>query len=457
VNNDRQHALANEGVQRLLWRLSLPAGVGMFVMALYNVVDTAFVGRAVGPLAIAGLSIVFPVQMFAMSLGGMFGIGGASVISRALGASNLNKAEITLGNMITSATAVGIIMTSIIFANSDSWLRILGATDTVMPYASDYLTIVIWGTLFQVYAMSINNAARAEGNANVAMLTMVIGALTNIGLDALFIMKLGMGIKGAAIATVIAQAVSCVYLTRYYLYGNSTLKIHLKNLAIKLDIMREVVAIGVSSFVRMVSTSFIIILLNRTVVSLGGDIYLAAVGIVGRVSSFAIMPLIAVAQGLLPILGFSYGAKRYDRSIDVTNISIKVATVISLIAFVTAFFFSEQIIGIFSSDKTLIDIGSNVMKTIFLAWYLDGFQVVGSTVFQAIGKARPAFLTSIARQIMFLLPLLIILPKVLGLNGVWIAFPIADGIAFAFTLALFLPQMREFKTQRIDMEGSYTI
>ncbi len=456
MNNDRQHALANEGVQKLLWKFSLPAGVGLFVMALYNVVDTAFVGQAVGPLAIAALSIVFPVQMFAMSLGGMFGIGGASVISRAIGAKNFPRAEITLGNLITSALIIGAVMLLIVATNSDFWLRILGATDTIMPYASDYLTVVIWGTLFQVYAMSINNAARAEGNANVAMLTMVIGALTNIGLDALFIIKLGMGIRGAAIATVIAQAVSCVYLTRYYLYGNSTLKIHLKNLAIKLDIMREVIAIGVSSFVRMVSTSFIIVLLNRTLVALGGDIYLAAVGIVGRVSSFAIMPLIAVAQGLLPILGFSYGAKRYDRSIDATNISIKVATVISVIAFVSAFFFSEQIIGIFSNDKILIDIGSNVMKTIFLAWYLVGFQTVGSTVFQAIGKARPAFLTSIARQVMFLLPLLIILPKVLGLNGVWIAFPIADGIAFAFTLALFLSQMREFKTQKIHMEGSYS-
>jgi putative MATE family efflux protein len=428
----------------------------MFVMALYNVVDTAFVGQAVGPLAIAGLSIVFPIQMFAMSLGGMLGIGGASVISRALGASNFDRAESTLGNLITSAVTVGIITTSIIFTNSDFWLRILGATDTVMPYAFDYLTIVIWGMMFQVYAMSINNAARAEGNAKVAMLTMVIGALSNIGLDALFILKLGMGIKGAAIATVIAQAASCVYLTRYYLSGNSTLKIHLQNLAIKLDIMREVVAIGVSSFVRMVSTSFIVILLNRTVVALGGDIYLAAVGIVGRVSSFAIMPLIAVAQGLLPILGFSYGAKRYDRSIDVTNISIKVATVISIIAFVITFFFSAQIISIFSNDKMLIDIGSNIMRTIFLAWYLVGFQLVGSTVFQAIGKARPAFLTSIARQAMFLLPLLVIMPKVLGLNGVWIAFPIADGIAFAFTLTLFLSQMRRFKAQKVIVEGSYT-
>ena len=456
MNTDRQHFLANENVSSVLWKLALPAGVGMFVMALYNIVDTIFIGRAVGPLGIAALSIAFPVQMLVMSLGGMIGIGGASIISRALGAKNLDRAESTLGNVITSALVISVVVTSIVLTNSGLWLRVLGATNTVLPYADDYLTIVIWGALFQVYAMSVNNAVRAEGNARVAMLTMVIGALANIGLDALFIMKLGMGIKGAAIATVIGQACSCAYLTRYYLSGNSTLKIHLKNLAIKLDIIREVIALGMASFVRMASTSLIVVLLNRTVVTLGGDIYLAAIGVVGRVSSFAIMPLIAVAQGLQPILGFSYGAKRFDRSIDATNTSIKVATIISIIAFVVTFFFSRQIVSAFSNDTVLIDIGSSAMRTIFLAWYLVGFQAVGSTVFQAIGKARPAFLTAISRQVMFLLPLLIILPRVFELNGIWMAFPIADGIAFAFTLGLFLPQMRRFKEQRAIMEGSYS-
>ena len=258
-----------------------------------------------------------------------------------------------------------------------------------------------------------------------------------------------------AIATIIGQACSCIYLTRYYLAGNSTLKIHLKNLKLKLDIIREVIALGMASFVRMVATSLIFVFLNRTVATLGGDLYLAAIGIVVRVSSFAIMPLIAVAQGLQPVLGFSYGAKRYDRSIAVTDTSIKVATLISIVAFVVIFFFSRQLVSIFSDDAALVEIGSSVMKTIFLAWYLVGFQAVGSIVFQAIGKARPAFLTAISRQVMFLLPLLIILPRFFELGGIWMAFPIADGIAFAFTLGLFLPQMRRFKEQRALMEGSH--
>lgn len=448
MNKDWHASLATESIGKLIWQLSLPAAVGMFVMALYNVIDTVFIGQTVGPLGIAALSIAFPVQMFFISLGGMVGIGGASVISRALGAKLVGKAESTLGNIITSSVVISIIVTAVILPNTDFWLNALGSTENITPFARDYLTIIVWGAVFQVFGMSVNSAVRAEGNARVAMLTMIIGAAINIGLDALFILELGMGIRGAATATIIAQAVSCVYLVRYYHGGGSFVKLHLHNLKIKWGIMREIIAIGMSSFVRMVSTSLILALLNRTVVGLGGEIYLAAIGIIGRVSSFAIMPLIAIAQGLQPILGFSYGAKRYDRAIEVTNTSIKIATIISVVAFVVVFFFSSQIISIFSNDTTLVNIGSTVMSTIFMVWFLIGFQLVGSTMFQAIGKARPAFLTATARQILFLLPLLLILPRYLGLEGVWLSFPIADGIGFGFTLGLFLKQMRELKAQR---------
>jgi len=455
MDNHKYHSsLANESIGKLLWQLSLPAGVGMFVMALYNVVDTMFIGQTVGPLGIAALSIAFPVQMFIISLGGMVGLGGASVISRALGAKLFSKAEATLGNIVSSSVVISIVLTAVIVPNMDFWLSALGATENITPLAQEYLSIIVWGAIFQVFAMSMNSAVRSEGNAKVAMLTMIIGAATNIGLDALFILKLGMGIRGAATATIIAQAVSCGYLIFYYQNGGGMVKIHLANLKIKWDILREIIAIGTSSFVRMVSTSFVMALLNRTVVGLGGEMYLAAVGIVGRVASFAIMPLIAVAQGLQPILGFSYGAKRYDRSLEVINSSIKIATIISVIAFFAIFFFSKQIIGIFSNDIELVEIGGSVMRTIFLVWYLVGFQLVASTLFQAIGKARPAFLTATARQILFLLPLLLILPRYLGLQGVWISYPIADGIGFGFTLALFLKEMRNLKAQHDLMKDA---
>jgi len=386
----------------------------------------------------------------------MAGIGGASIISRALGAHKKSRAETTLGNIITTSLIAVLVITIVILSNTDFWLNLMGSIDSINGYAQDYLVIIVWGSLFQTFAMGVNNAVRAEGNARVAMFSMIIGAASNIGLDALFIMKLGMGIQGAAYATLIGQAISCVYLMRYYLSGKSSLKLKLKNLKLKLDIFREILAIGASSFVRMVSTSLVMVILNRTVISMGGDMYLAAVGVVGRVSSFAIMPLIAIGQGLQPVLGFNYGAKSYDRSITATNTAIKMASVVALIGFAAAFFLSKQIISIFSTDPVLIDIGSGVMKTMFLAWYLVGFQTVGSTVFQAIGKARPAFITAISRQVIFLLPLLFIMPQHFGIEGVWRAFPIADALAFALTLFLFLAQMRRFKEQRAMMKESHT-
>jgi Na+-driven multidrug efflux pump len=216
--------------------------------------------------------------------------------------------------------------------------------------------------------------------------------------------------------------------------------------------MREVLALGVSSFVRIASTSFIAVFMNRTLGALGGDIYVAALGIITRVWIFILMPIIALGQGLQPILGFSYGAKRPDRSVEVINLSIKVATVMAVTGFLIVFFRAEVIAGIFTSDPVLIATAAPAMTTIFLAWSLVGFQGIGSIVFQAIGKARQAFATAIARQVIFFLPLVIILPRFYQIDGIWISFPISDGLAFGFTLALFIPQMREFRKQQALMK-----
>jgi len=207
----------------------------------------------------------------------------------------------------------------------------------------------------------------------------------------------------------------------------------------------------------MASNSFIAVILNRTLGFMGGDIYIAAFGIITRVMMFVLMPIIAIAQGLQPILGFSYGAKRPDRAIQVINLSMKVATIIATVGFLVIFFLSEPIAGIFTNDALLISTSAQAMKIIFLAWYLVGFQTVGSTIFQAIGKARPAFFTAIARQVIFLLPLIFILPIFRQLDGIWLSFPISDGLAFAATMALFIPQMREFKKQELLMKGGGAI
>lgn len=453
MHDERQQMLANERIGKLLWKLSLPAGIGMFVMALYNVVDTIFIGQVVGPLGIAGLTIVFPIQILVMGIGLMIGIGGASLISRSLGARDFEKAERTLGNAILLAVILGVLIAIVGLSNSSFWLRLVGASETILPYAKDYLDIILLGTAFRIFAMGINQLVRAEGNARVAMISMLIGAILNILLDAVFIIALGMGIKGAAIATVLSQVVTSLYIIHYYLFQGSSVKVHMKNFVPKLIVIREIMIIGFGSFVRMAGGSLVAIIVNRTLVVYGGDLAVAAYGMVHRVMMFAFMPIISVGQGLQPILGFSYGAKRPDRALKVIKLSAIVATMFSIISFLFIFFFHAPIMRVFTNDASLVSVGSHAAKLIFLAAYLIGFQMVGSVVFQALGKAVPTFVTATSRQILFLLPLVFILPKFLQLDGVWLSFPIADALSFILTLALFIPQIRELRSMELSAKN----
>jgi putative MATE family efflux protein len=445
IYDKRQNMLANENIGKLLWKLSFPAGIGMFVMVLYNVVDTIFIGHVVGPLGIAALTIVFPIQMLIMCVGLMIGIGGASLISRLLGARDFDKAERALGNAIHSIVILGILFTLIGLSKSSFWLKLMGASETVLPYAKDYLDIILLGAVFRIFAMGINNLVRAEGNAIVAMISMIIGATLNILLDAFFIIGLAMGVRGAAIATVLSQVITSLYLIHYYLYRNSTLKIRLKNFILKYTIVREIAVIGLSAFVRNASSSFVIIILNRTLVAYSGDLAVAAYGIVHRVMHFVLMPNISIGQGLLPILGFSYGAKRTDRALQVIKLSIIIATIFSVVSCLIIFIFTNPIMRIFTTDNSLIVESVHAARLIFLLFYFVGFQIVGSVVFQAIGKAVPAFLIATSRQVLFLLPLILILPKFFHLNGIWLSFPIADGLSFILTLLLLIPYILELR------------
>jgi len=445
MNNRNQNILDDDRIGRLLLKLSLPAFLGMFVMTLYNVVDTIFIGHYVGPLGIAGLSIVFPVQMLSMGIGQMIGMGAASLISRLIGANNVSRAEHALGNALTSVMALSAIIMIAGLVNTDFWLRLMGASETILPYARDYMTVILIGMFFQTAAMSLNGLIRAEGNARIPMTGMMIGAVSNIILDAVFIIPLGMGVKGAALATVIAQLISLVYFMSYYFTGRSFLKVHSGNLIIEWAILKAILAIGVASFARTVTGSISAILVNRMLVAYGGDYAVSAFGIVNRVMMFALMPGIVIGQGLQPILGFNYGAKRYDRALRVIKIAMVAATTCCLIVFIVLYFAPEPFIRIFTSDSELIALGSHAAKYVFLAMYLIGFIMVGSLVFQSVGKALQSFVTSISRAALFLIPLIFILPHFLQLDGVWLAFPIADGLTFILTLILLIPQIREFR------------
>jgi putative MATE family efflux protein len=445
MNNREANVLDDDRIGRLLLKLSLPAFMGMFVMTLYNVVDTIFIGHYVGTLGIAGLSIVFPIQMLTMGIGQMTGMGGASLVSRLIGARNTPRAEHALGNALTFTIIISAVLMMAGLANPDLWLRLMGASDTVLPYARDYMTIILTGVVFRTFAMSQNFLIRATGNARVPMIGMIMGAGLNVVLDAIFIIPLGMGVKGAALATVIAQLLTSLYFLRYYLSGKSFLRVHLQNMIIKWDILKSILAIGISSFARTAAQSLAVVFVNRTLLTLGGDLAISSYGLIQRIMMFALMPGIVIGQGMQPILGFNYGAGRYDRALKVIKIAIVAATSYSIIAFCALYFAPELFLRVFTADSELIVLAAHAARHIFFAAYLIGFIVVGSIVFQAIGKARQAFVTAIARPALFLLPLVFILPNYWQLNGVWLAFPITDALTSILVLALLIPEIKMFR------------
>jgi len=436
-----KHILADDNIPRLLLKLSLPATVGMIVMALYNVVDTIFVGRGVGMLGIAGISIVFPFQMFVMAIGQMIGIGGASLISRNLGAKNLERAENTLGNVfiIVLILGIAIIIPGYIFINS--LLKIFGASAAILPYSRQYMEIILGGTLFFIFLISSNNIIRSEGKAKIAMGTMLVSAIINMILDPIFIFGLKMGIRGAALATVIAQLISVIYVIYFFLSGKSVLRF--QKIKFNFSIQKEIFAVGFASFSRQVAASFLIIILNNSLSYYGSDISIAVFGIISRILRFIIMPIFGIAQGLQPIVGYNYGARQYRKVVKAIKLAFIYGIAISTFGFIVLIIFPQPIIGIFTANSELIKEAIPALRLIILAFPVVGFQVVGATIFQALGKALPSLILSISRQILFLIPLVLILPHFLKLNGIWLSFPLSDLLATFVTLLTILYQKKK--------------
>ncbi|WP_445474314.1 MATE family efflux transporter [Methanococcoides methylutens] len=446
--NARARMLAEESISKVLFKLSLPATIGMMVQALYSLVDTIFVGRALGAESvqgIAGITIAFPIQMIIMGVALTIGIGSASIISRSLGAKDHKRADIALGNAISAILALSILITVIGSIYIVPLLKMFGATETILPFAFEYTRIILYGTIVFAFSMTVNNIVRAEGNAKVAMLTMLISAGLNIILDPIFIFGLDMGIKGAAIATVISQAVSAIYLIHYFSSGMSSLNFHVGNLMPHSDVFTETITVGTSSFARSASGSLMIIVINNALAVYGGDIHIAVFGVVNRLFMFTFMPMIGIVQGLQPIVGFNYGAKNFERVISSTSLAIKTTTVISMAGFLLLFLFPSQLFSIFTTDQQLIEAGRSATRIMVLALPFVGFQIVGASIYQTLGKARPAFFLSISRQVLFLIPLVLILPRFFQLEGIWIAFPISDGLSFLVTFAMLAKEYSAFK------------
>jgi putative MATE family efflux protein len=444
----KRSILDSDRIGALLLKLSIPSFFGMAVITLYNVIDTIFVSRYVGPLALAGLSIVFPFQMLSMGIGQMTGMGGASNISILIGSHNLGRAERVLGNTIVITLILTVLIAIIGLLKADFWLRLMGASDDVLPYAKDYMMIILYGMIFQTFSMTISTLLNAEGNVRVSMIGMIIGATANAVLCAIFIIPLGMGVKGSAWATFIAQLISVVYYMRYYVTGKTFLKIHTSDFYLDWKIIKSILSIGVASLARTLAGSLSTIFVNRALLTYGGDLLISAYGILNRINMFATMPAMVIGQGLQPILGFNYGAKQYGRALRSIKIAIISSTAFSIAAFGVLYFVPQPIIAIFSADAGFISLSSDAAKMLFLAVYLSGIMMVGSTIFQALGQALPSFLTSIARPAIFLIPLIFILPHFWQLNGIWLAFPITDALTVTLTVILLVSPLKALRNHK---------
>ncbi len=459
-NQPPNHNILNtDRIGWLLIKLATPAFFGMFVQTLYNVVNTIFIGQFVGTLAIAGLSIAFPLQMLVMGLSMMVGMGGASLVSRLLGSGDRKGAEVALGNGVSLSILLGVVAMVIILPFIDFWLKLIGASEAVLPYAREYLFIIVLGSVFNILAMALLNFARAEGNARVGMTAMILGAGLNIILDAIFIVWLKMGVRGAAMGTVIGQTVSMVYLLTYYLSGSSYLKIRIRNFRPDLKILKGMFSVGLASFVQTVAGSISAMLLINMVVTYGGDIALGAFGIIQRVMMFAIMPGIVIGQGLQPILGFNYGAGRYNLALKSIKIAVIISTSLSMVAFLALYFSPEVFIKVFSKDPELISMGIYTAKLVFLSMPFMGLIMVGQLIFQAIGKGMQAFITAIVRPVVFLIPLVLILSRFWQLDGVFLSFPASDALTLLLVFALIMPIINHFRKAAAaqTQDGTYTV
>jgi putative MATE family efflux protein len=434
--------ILNENLRPLLFKFSLPSITGMVIIALYNFVDTLFVGRAVGPNAIAGLTIVLPVLIFIVAIGLLTGVGAASVVSRSLGKGDKEKAIIAGGDSFILNTIFNIAAIIPIYFFSDQILRFLGASSEVLPYARDYLEVMLFGFIFLSFSINGSNLIRAEGKPRASMYEMILGAVSNIILDYFFVMVFGWGVKGAATATVISHIISTIYFVVFFMSSKSIFRIKLNMFRISKSISREILALGVSSFLMQMVGSVAFLLFIRVVRQYGGDVYLAITGIGIRIIDLVFMPILGISQGFAPIAGFNYGAKLYPRVKKVLGEAFIWTSIIATIGFIVMVIFPESLIRIFTSDINVIKSGAGPLRMIAILAPLWSFPILGSTFFQAIGKARPALMITLCRDLFFFIPAIFILPIFFNLSGVWISWPVTDFCCFFITTILLIKEIR---------------
>ncbi len=444
--NEKTKELAELNIAKLMLKFFIPAFIGVFVNALYNIVDRIFIGQGVGSMALSGISVIFPVMLIVMGFGMLIGIGAGVLVSINMGKRDMDKAEKVLGSSFLLMLLVSVVITIIGFSVKGPMLRSFGATAETIQYANDYLDIILAGVVFQVVGFSLNNIIRAEGNARIAMYSMLISAGTNLILDPIFIFGFGMGVKGAAYATVISMMVLTVWVLIHFLSSKSVIKLKTENIRFDSKILFEITAIGMAPFFMQIANSFVQGLLNTKLISFGGDLAVGAMGIVNSVATMIVMAIVAINMATQPIISFNYGAKSFSRVKETLRIAMISATVISILAFIMVEAIPDTIVKLFNStDPGLLGFGRDGLRLGMLALPFVGFQVVAGNFFQSMGNAKIAVLLTLLRQVIILIPLLFILPNHFGLNGIWISMPISDFCSAIIVVFFLVNQWKKLK------------
>jgi putative MATE family efflux protein len=446
----RSKMMAEERIPKILTKFALPAIISMLIAAMYNVVDTLFVGR-IGTEAIGATSIAFPLFMLFSTFGLSVGIGASSYISRLLGAKNTEQAHRTGTTALFTTIGAALLLTSVGLMFLEPLLQAFGATDTIMPYALDYMGVLAAGAMFTMSNMCMNNMLRAEGSVKMSMFGISLGAILNIALDPLFIFTFGMGVKGAAVATVLAQAISTVVLMTYYFSGRSLLVIHPRYFTPSREIYGEIVKMGIPTIIRQGLVSLSMAFFNN-VAGTYGDAAIAAMGIVLRVSMPGMMVLFGFGQGFQPVAGFNYGAKRYDRLLEAINVNLKRTSIFCVLLTALLIGFAKPIIHAFSNDPQVLDIGVKGLRYFALIFPTFGFNITMHMLFMALGRAVPAGILALSRQGFFLIPAIALLPGWFGLTGLLICQPVADFATTILTIMLAVKTLQEIKALRMEME-----
>ncbi len=439
--------LGTEPVGKLLWQYASPAIVAMVASSLYNMVDSIFIGQGVGPMAISGLAITFPFMNLSGAIGACIGVGASTYLSVKLGQKDYSKALKILGTSTLLKIITGILFGALCLIFLDPILRFFGATDNTIPYARDYMQIILLGNVFTHLYFGMNALLRAASKPRHAMYATIFTVVLNTLLDPLFIYTFDMGIRGAAVATVLSQTVAMCW--QIWIFSNPKELLHYKRGIFKFDlgIIKNILAIGVSPLSMNACACIVVIFINTALVRHGGDLSVGAYGIANRIGFIFFMVVMGINQGMQPIAGYNYGAEQYDRMLRVLNYSMVAATCIMTVGWLVGELMPKACARLFTTDEQLIDIAARGIRINMILFPMIGSQAVITNFFQSIGMAKISIFLSLSRQMIYLLPLLVILPPLMGVDGVWWALPISDALAFVTTWIIMIRYMRNFKRQ----------